>query len=191
MSPLSPSHRSDRVHTHRQHGVRSCSRGLHDPPQRTRHHGHPHLPPLAVLQAHRRARWRGAHGRTEGEEPKRRFFVYECNPNRDLMPPMVLISWVCLMFCRTTRGYFCCLMMGKNTRCFGKFQKVLLFILSQKRWFWVINEVRLLQLPSHIQIILSCFVSTPLFRVCKGVFKLWVFASLAPPSGQKRNNNKC
>lgn len=65
---LSLSSRCDCVHTDRQHGVRGRSRSLHDSPQRTCHHGHPHLPTLPVLQAHRGACWGGAHGKSEGEE---------------------------------------------------------------------------------------------------------------------------
>lgn len=55
--------RPDRVHAHGEHGVRSRGGSVHDPPQRPRHHGHAHLPPLALVQAHRGAGWRGAHGR--------------------------------------------------------------------------------------------------------------------------------
>lgn len=68
ISPLSLSSRSDCVHTYRQHSVRSRSRSLHDPPQRAGHHGHTHLPTLALLQAHRGASWSGAHGKNEAEE---------------------------------------------------------------------------------------------------------------------------
>lgn len=68
ISSFSPSRRGNCVHTDRQHSVRSRRRGLHDPPQRAGHHGHPHLPTLALLQAHRGARWSGAHGEDEGEE---------------------------------------------------------------------------------------------------------------------------
>ncbi|XP_058160611.1 NAD kinase isoform X2 [Dasypus novemcinctus] len=56
--------RRDRVHPDGQHGVRGRGRGLHDPPQRARHHAHPHLPALAVLQAHRGPRGRGAQDHT-------------------------------------------------------------------------------------------------------------------------------
>ncbi|XP_036720123.1 NAD kinase isoform X4 [Balaenoptera musculus] len=45
--------RRDRLHPNGQHGVRSRRRGLHDPPQRAGHHDHAHLPPLAILPAHR------------------------------------------------------------------------------------------------------------------------------------------
>lgn len=62
------SHRSDCVHAYRQHSVCGCCRSLHDPPQRTRYHGHPHLPTLTILQAHRRTRWGGAHGKGERGE---------------------------------------------------------------------------------------------------------------------------
>uniref|UniRef100_A0A1B6LXD7 NAD(+) kinase n=1 Tax=Graphocephala atropunctata TaxID=36148 RepID=A0A1B6LXD7_9HEMI len=46
---------SDRVDTDGQYSVRSGSRRVHDPPFRTCHHGHAHLPPLPLLQAHRGA----------------------------------------------------------------------------------------------------------------------------------------
>lgn len=71
---------------------------------------------------------------------------------------------------------FYSLMTGKK-----KLQKVL--PLSWTLWFWMINELRLNRLPSHIQMILSCFDSTPLYGLC-----ILVFAILAPPSGQKHNN---
>uniref|UniRef100_A0A8D1UKN3 NAD(+) kinase n=1 Tax=Sus scrofa TaxID=9823 RepID=A0A8D1UKN3_PIG len=41
-----------RLHPDGQHGVCSRRRGLHDSPQRASHHGHTHLPPLAVLPAY-------------------------------------------------------------------------------------------------------------------------------------------
>ncbi|XP_052509804.1 NAD kinase isoform X4 [Budorcas taxicolor] len=50
------SRRRDRLHPDGQHSVCGRRRGVHDPPQRARHHGHAHLPPLAVLSAHCGAR---------------------------------------------------------------------------------------------------------------------------------------
>lgn len=50
------SRRRDRLHPDGQHGVCGRRGGVHDPPQRARHHGHAHLPPLAVLSAHCGAR---------------------------------------------------------------------------------------------------------------------------------------
>lgn len=50
------SRRRDRLHPDGQHGVCGRRGGIHDPPQRARHHGHAHLPPLAVLSAHCGAR---------------------------------------------------------------------------------------------------------------------------------------
>lgn len=54
--------RRDSVHAYRQHGIRSGSRSFHDPSQRPGHHDHPHLPPLALLQADRGARRGGPQG---------------------------------------------------------------------------------------------------------------------------------
>ena len=42
--------RTDRVNPHGQHGLRGGGRRQHDPPQRARRHGHPHLPPQPLLQ---------------------------------------------------------------------------------------------------------------------------------------------
>ena len=50
------SRRRDRLHPDGQHGVCGRRGRVHDPPQRARHHGHTHLPPLAVLSAHCGAR---------------------------------------------------------------------------------------------------------------------------------------
>lgn len=68
IASLSLSSRSDCVHTYRQHSVCCCSRSLHDPPQRAGHNGHPHLPTLALLQAHRGACGCRAHGKNEADE---------------------------------------------------------------------------------------------------------------------------
>lgn len=64
VTPASVPIRSDCVHPNGQHGVRGCSRCLHDPPQRTRHHDHAHLPALAVLPAHRGPCGGGAEGQS-------------------------------------------------------------------------------------------------------------------------------
>lgn len=79
LPPLSLSSRCDSVHTYRQHSICSSSRSLDDPPQRTGHHGHPHLPALALLQAYCRACWGRAHGNVNNS-----CFMYMHKPERGL-----------------------------------------------------------------------------------------------------------
>lgn len=54
--------RPHRFHANRKYSIRCCCRGLHDSPQRPRHHDHPYLPSLPLLQTHCGARRRGAQG---------------------------------------------------------------------------------------------------------------------------------
>ena len=86
--PLCASSRCDRVHAHRQHSLCSRSRSLHDPPQRPCHHGDPHMPPLALLQAHRGARGGRAHG--ESQTLRSLYSVYRKVTNKNLNQQNVL-----------------------------------------------------------------------------------------------------
>ena len=89
---LSLSRRRDRLHPNGQHGVRSRRRGLHDPPQRAGHHDHAHLPPLAILPAHRGS----CGGRAEGRSPPPALVGWsQCGACGADLPPCWVLEGLC------------------------------------------------------------------------------------------------